>query len=158
MLRRHEEVGLLHGVSITNGAPHISHLLFADDYYIFFRVDATEAGVVKNVLSMYERASGQAVNFSKSSIYFRPSTKSQERNEVCQILQVQESHTPGKYLRMPMGIGKKKVLEFHFLTDKVKQELQGWSSKKISKGGKYTLLQTMPNFWMNLFLIPPGSL
>lgn len=125
---------------------------------MFFRADAMEAGVVKNVLNRYERVSGQAVNFSKSSIYFSPNTANSERIEVCQILQVQEVQTPGKYLGMPMSIGKRKVSEFHFITDKVKQKLQGWSSKQISKGGKYTLLltaaQTMPNFWMNLFLIP----
>lgn len=125
---------------------------------MFFRADAMEAGVVKNVLNRYERVSGQAVNFSKSSIYFSPNTANSERIEVCQILQVQEVQTPGKYLGMPMSIGKRKVSEFYFITDKVKQKLQGWSSKQISKGGKYTLLltaaQTMPNFWMNLFLIP----
>lgn len=57
-----------------------------------------------------------------------------------------------------MMVGKRKTSMFHFLTDRVKQKLQGWGKKIMSKGGKATLLksaaQIVPNFWMNLFLIP----
>lgn len=67
-------------------------------------------------------------------------------------------YEPGRYLGMPMNVGMKNVSTFHFLTDRIKQRLQGWGSKSISKGGKCILLkttaQTIPNFWMNLFLIP----
>lgn len=48
---------------------------------------------------------------------------------------------------------------FNFLKDRVSQKLQGWKSKPISRAGKVTLLKTaaqsIPNFWMNLMLIPP---
>lgn len=110
------------------------------------------------MLSRYEKLSDQAINFNKSSITFSPNTKTQDRNEICQTLQVNEVQEPGKYLGMPMRVGRKKVSVFQFLTDRVKQKLQGWGNKMISKGGKCTLLktaaQTIPNFWMNLFLIP----
>lgn len=57
-----------------------------------------------------------------------------------------------------MNIGRNKSSVFQFLIDKMKQKLQSWSNKEISKGGKCTLLktaaQTIPNFVMNLFLIP----
>lgn len=47
---------------------------------------------------------------------------------------------------------------FGFLQDRVQQRLQGYGDKELSKGGKITLLKTVvhaiPNFWMNLFLIP----
>lgn len=36
IIRRNEEVGLIHGCRIARGAPTISHLLFADDCYLFF--------------------------------------------------------------------------------------------------------------------------
>lgn len=63
MLRRHEEMGLLHGCSVARGAPPISHLLFADDSYFFFRAARSEALLMKNILLRYERLSGQAINF-----------------------------------------------------------------------------------------------
>lgn len=36
IIRRNEEVGLLHDCTIVRGAPTISQLLFADDCYFFF--------------------------------------------------------------------------------------------------------------------------
>lgn len=37
IIRRNEDDGLLHGCTIVRGAPTISHLLFADDCYLFFK-------------------------------------------------------------------------------------------------------------------------
>lgn len=55
-------------------------------------------------------------------------------------------------------MGRKKASVFHFLTDKVKKKLQNWANKTLSKSDKCTLLKTapqaIPNFLMNLFLIP----
>lgn len=83
---------------------------------------------------------------------------SSDREEICQSLQVQEVSEPGKYLGLPMKIGRKKISVFQFLIDKVKQRLQGWGTKSVSRAGKATLLQTVaqtiPNFWMNMFQIP----
>lgn len=49
IIRRHEDVGLIHGVAIARGAPRISHLLFADDCYMFFRASGVEAKTVKKM-------------------------------------------------------------------------------------------------------------
>lgn len=44
------------------------------------------------------------------------------------------------------------------MKDRIKQKLQGWRSKGISKAGKVTLpkatAQSVPNFWVSLLLIP----
>jgi hypothetical protein len=58
LIRRAERSGDLHGVSICTNAPTISHLLFVDDCFLFFRVDDSEAQVMKNILHTYELASG----------------------------------------------------------------------------------------------------
>ncbi|XP_074341908.1 uncharacterized protein LOC141679304 [Apium graveolens] len=158
MLRRNEEAGLIHGGKIANGAPRVSHLLFADDCYLFFKATVSEAIIMKNVLKMYEGMSGQAIYFNKSSITFSPNTVVEDRRRICEALEVDEVDTPGKYLGIPMEVGRKKKEVFGFLTDKVKQKLQVWSNKGMSKAGKYTLLKTagqvVPNFWMNLMTIP----
>lgn len=71
---------------------------------------------------------------------------------------MQESAQSGKYLGMPMHIGRHKNSMFAFLVDRVEQKLQTWSSQNILKAGKVTLLKSavrsMPNFWINLLLIP----
>lgn len=158
MLRRHEEVGLLHGCKIARGAPSVSHLLFADDCYLFFRATRSEASTMKTVLNRYERCSGQAINYRKSSITFSPNTSREDRNWLCTNLEVEEVARPDKYLGMPMFVGKNKRAAFGFLAEKVDHKLQGWVNKDLSKEGKLTLLksaaQSIPNFWMALFQIP----
>lgn len=76
---------------------------------------------------------------------------------VCEKLGVQENESPGKYLGIPMMIGRNMHSIFDFLVEHVEQKLQTWSAQSISKEGKVTLLKTasqsIPNFWMSLFLI-----
>ncbi|XP_074378458.1 uncharacterized protein LOC141719995 [Apium graveolens] len=158
IIRRHEEVGLIHGCSIARGAPPISHLLFADDCYMFFKATAQEARSMKSILQRYEQLSGQAINLSKSTTIFSPNTDVTSSQEICDILQVQKSELPGNYLGLPMYIGRHKNNAFKFLTERICKKLQSWRNKPMSKGGKMVLLksaaQSIPNFWMNLLLIP----
>lgn len=158
MIRRNENAGLIHGCTIARGAPTISHLLFADDCYFFFRAVETEANVMKRILNRYEEMSGQVVNFDKSTVVFSPNTKGEDREKVCAQLGVREINIPGNYLGMPMIVGRRKVSTFKVLVGKVEKKLQAWGSRVISMAGKVMLLktaaQTIPNFWMSLFLIP----
>lgn len=91
-------------------------------------------------------------------ITFSPNTYAENRAQICGVLEVRKSVTPGRYLGIPMAVGRKKNAIFSFLTDQVRQELKGWQNKTLSKAGKCTLLKTtaqsIPNFWMNLMLIP----
>lgn len=54
------------------------------------------------------RVSGQAINYSKSSIVFSRNTSLQDRSLVCGVLGVREMNKPEKYLGMPMCVGKNK--------------------------------------------------
>ncbi|KAL8112353.1 hypothetical protein AgCh_019886 [Apium graveolens] len=58
IIRRNEAAGLIHGCVIAMEAPSISHLLFVDDCYLFFRANEVEATNVKSILLRYERISG----------------------------------------------------------------------------------------------------
>lgn len=48
----------LHGCKVCQRATLISHLLFGDDALMFLRATEEKAGTVKEVLNIYERASG----------------------------------------------------------------------------------------------------
>lgn len=116
---------LIHGCPIARGAPAVSHLLFADDCYFFFKTNDSEARVMKAIIQRYERLSGQPINFNKSTITFSPNTSDESRKEVCEILEVVEVSKPRKYLWLPMTVGRKKNEIFSFLSDRVRQKLQG---------------------------------
>lgn len=113
---------------------------------------------MKNILIRYEAISRHAINFNKSSVTFSPSTTPANRQLVCTNLQVQEVQVPGKYLGMPMSIGRDCLSVSGFLVNLVDQKFQNWSHQVLSKAGKLILLKTatqiIPNFWINLLLIP----
>jgi len=69
LIRDAESRGVHTGTKICRQAPSVSHFLFADDCFIFFKADDNKANVMKNILSTYETTSGQAINLPKSEIY-----------------------------------------------------------------------------------------
>lgn len=50
--------------------PHITHILFANDNIVFLEVIEDSMIEFRNILGVYEKSSGQKVNFQKSSIFF----------------------------------------------------------------------------------------
>ncbi|CAL1412078.1 unnamed protein product [Linum trigynum] len=60
----------LGGVKVAPRAPHISHLFFADDSYLFLRGNLHECENLIEVLNEYEELSGQRVNLDKSVVCF----------------------------------------------------------------------------------------
>lgn len=133
---------------VTRGSPSISHLLFVDDCYFFFR--ASQVSIhYEDILLRYKNLSVQTINYNKSSLVFSPNTSDQDRIRVCEKLQVQEVDKPGKYLGMPMCVDKNKTETFGFLSDRIEKKFQGWSNKELSKGGKLLLLKSPAQTFLN---------
>lgn len=85
-------------------------------------------------------ASGQRINFEKSSILFSSNTKDSDRAAFCQKLGVIEVFDLGKYLGLPSSVGQNKSVIFNLLKDKIWAKLCEWSSQVLSKAGKEILI------------------
>nr|XP_023924073.1 uncharacterized protein LOC112035482 [Quercus suber] len=90
LLAREEVFGWLHGVSICRYAPSISHLLFANDSLVFCQAKREEMQVISDVLALYAVASGQCINFEKSSVYFSSNTSREQMDWIKNALRVRE--------------------------------------------------------------------
>ncbi|GAU39464.1 hypothetical protein TSUD_158950 [Trifolium subterraneum] len=88
LIKHAEDRGELHGVKICRNAPIILHLLFADDCFLFFKATTTEATILKNILSVYESASGQAINLQKSEFYCSRNVPAEVREAIANQLGV----------------------------------------------------------------------
>lgn len=150
--------GSIHGCQISPSAPIITHLLFADDSFLFFRANTEETMSVKSLVVNYERYSGQSVNFSKSGVFFSSNVRRDKRAELSEILGVFTVLKDTKYLGLPSLIGRSKKRVFGFIKDKVWHRIQSWQSKPISKAGKLVLIknvaQTIPSYCMSCFMLP----
>ena len=82
LLARAQNEGCIHGVVMCRRAPSISHLLFADDSLLFCRASQGEVQVISELLQTYANASGQCINFDKSSVYFSTNTTIDQRERI----------------------------------------------------------------------------
>lgn len=64
------ERGALQNFLLSKNGPGISHLLFADDSLIFFKVSLDQALTIKNILTVYEEGTGQLLSPDKCLILF----------------------------------------------------------------------------------------
>lgn len=149
---------MIHGRQISQAAPTISHLLFADDSFLFFRATTEEARNIKNLLVSYEKYSGQSVNFQKSGVYFSANVAQNKQNEISQIVEVHNGITNTMYLGLPSLVGRSKRRVFSYLKEKASKKIQQWQAKPISQGGKTLLIrnvtQAIPSYSMSCFILP----
>lgn len=150
--------GRLHGCQISLSVPIISHLLFVDDSFLFFRGTNIEAQAVKSILMAYERSSGQSINYQKSGIYFSANIRRDKQMEITNILGVHNDISNTHNLGLPSLVGRSKKLVFGYLKERASQRTQGWSKKPMSRARKTVLIknvaQTIPAYSMQCFLLP----
>ncbi|PWA55547.1 hypothetical protein CTI12_AA426470 [Artemisia annua] len=131
---------------------------FSDDSLFFLKASNDECRALVSILNSYCKASGQTVNFGKSSAFFSPNTPASLRNDICSALQVHQMDSNAKYLGLPSIFGQCKTELFGFLLDKVLQKLQGWKQKVLSQAGREVLIksviQAIPTYAMQCFLLP----
>jgi len=150
----------LNGIKVAPSAPVVSHLLFADDSLLFFRANAENAQEINDVMNIYCRASGQQINMDKSSIHFAKGVSNRTREEIKNILNVQNESLSEKYLGMPSDVGASTNGAFKYLKDRIWKRIQGWIENCLSAGGKEVLIKAVahaiPTYSMSCFKLPRG--
>ena len=67
---------------MSRGGPCLSHLFFVDDSLIFCKATIEECEVLQRVMSKNEKASGQQLNRTKTSLFFSPNTAKEIQDEI----------------------------------------------------------------------------
>ncbi|KAL5560150.1 hypothetical protein UlMin_036361 [Ulmus minor] len=143
LLEKMENENKLHGLNFGRGTLTISHLLFADNSFIFMDANKEDAKVLCDVLKLYGDASGQLVNFDKSEVCFGKYVPNCIRNEVADFLQVNQVDCHEKYLGLPTFADRCKKDLFLFIKNRVWDKLGGWNGTGFSAAGKEILLKAM---------------
>lgn len=113
---------------------------------------------ILELLTIFENASGQKVNFQKSSIFFSTNVIQSKRENLCHMLQMSEASTNTTYLGLSNMMGRSKSATLGFLKDRVRKTVQNWDGRWISQAGREVLVksvaQALPTYVMFVFLIP----
>nr|XP_016435260.1 PREDICTED: uncharacterized protein LOC107761549 [Nicotiana tabacum] len=136
------------GYGMPKWSPKINHLAYADDTIIFSSSDATSLRLVMEVLTVYEAASSQLVNKSKSALYMHHLADVEVVTKVERITGIGRKEFPFTYLGCPIFYARRKMDYYQDLITKVMDKLQAWKGKLLSNGGRAILishvLQSMP--------------
>ncbi|KAM1467482.1 hypothetical protein ACFX2I_032578 [Malus domestica] len=111
-----------------------------------------------DLIKLYCDASGQLVNFQKSSVYFGANIPKRVSAELANILRVQVVLDPGAYLGVPAIWGRSKKKGLAYIKEKIMAKVQGWKHKLLSTGGREVLVkavvQAIPAYPMYIFKFP----
>jgi hypothetical protein len=150
-------LGSLSGIQISAKLT-VSFRLFADDMGMFIPATAHAFGQAKEILAVYELASGQKLNLSKSVIVpfgLPEDTQHWVTETGCHISKVGEIQ---KYLGAPWGVGLSEAQLHTYCLDRISDRLRLWSARMLSFTGRVLLikhvLQAIPIYHMMFVRTP----
>ncbi|GAU28141.1 hypothetical protein TSUD_295800 [Trifolium subterraneum] len=139
----HQVVGRgdFNGVRICRGAPEVSHLLFADDCFLFCRANVAKVNELMWILHTYETASGQEVNLLKSEVFISRNMSQAAKEDLSRILGVKLVLGTGIYLGLPSMVGRSKKAIFSYIKDRIWKRINSWRGRALSKAGKEIMIK-----------------
>ena len=142
--------------SMASTSLMVSHLLFADDTFIFCDVEPTQIANLRAILARFEEALGLSINLGKSELVLVGAVHNLE--VLVGLLVCRQSSLPLKYLGLLLGAKFKDLSIWNLILEKMEWRLAGWKRLYLSKGGKVTLikstLSSLPTYFLSLLPLP----
>lgn len=131
--------------------------MFADDSFLFGKANVDKCVVIQQILDIYSQASGQSVNFGKSSVAFSANVTPYNQETLAGFLGVLLVERHKRYMGLSTCVGKNKKQMFLYIKEIVAQRLNGWKSKLLSYVGNELIIKvvarSLPTYVMNWLLL-----
>jgi hypothetical protein len=115
--------GTISGVPTSRRGPTISHLFFTDDSLLFYRATKVQWEKFTEILHLYEKASGQKMNHSKTAIFFSKNTPDGDKDKILRFSGIPETQRYDSYLGLPALVGRSRMTAFKNITDRIWKRL-----------------------------------
>ena len=126
---------------VSNTAPLISKLCYADDILLFCKAKSFELAILRSCLEKFCSWSSQSISVEKLGCFPSKGVNPQFMNQVkCRwgLNSLPQSTT---YLGVPLFLSKRKSQDFGYVKERLDSKLKGWKSKNLSWSGKATLIK-----------------
>ncbi|XP_056685739.1 uncharacterized protein [Spinacia oleracea] len=143
MLTLGRELKFFQGIQPSHRGPCISHLFFADDAMIFFKVNDDACLKMRNILARFCAISGQQLNLHKSFVKFSPNTSTEGQGRYKDILRMPQINKFEPHLGVPIDVMGKRSTHFNFWIDKVANLLTSWNVIPLSQQQKLILINSV---------------
>ena len=134
----------------------ISHLLYADDTFLFCEANSEQLMYLGWTLMWFEAYSGLKINLSKSEII--PMGRVDNVEMLASELGCGVGSLPTMYLGLPLGAPHRAIGVWNTIEERFRKRLTSWKIQYISKGGRFTLirstLSSLPIYFLSLFRMP----
>ena len=110
---------------------------------LFAKANISGAESIKDVLSKFFKESEQVVSAKNSHIYFSPNVPSNIKEDICNILDISETSTLGKYLSFPINHKGAARNIFNFIAERMISKLMGWKTKFLSFARRNVLVKSI---------------
>ena len=107
LIKKSVDRGEMEGITVCRGAPCLSHLFFTDDSIIFCKATIGECNAIQRILGVYEQASSQQLNRTKTTLFFSKNTPDEIKEEIKNRFGAQVIWQHEKYLGLPSLVGNK---------------------------------------------------
>ncbi|XP_024019951.1 uncharacterized protein LOC112091193 [Morus notabilis] len=113
---------------------------------------------IKETLETYEKASGQVINFQKSSVCFSPNLDDGRWGSILEVLNLPHNSEHDSYLGLPSVLGQNKKRVFDKIREQVWRNLQMLEGKFLSVGGRKILIKAVAQAATTNAMIIPSTL
>ncbi|XP_026459189.1 uncharacterized protein LOC113359830 [Papaver somniferum] len=126
----------------NKGGIHPTHLMLADDVFIFLNGAKKSVTNLLKLLDDYQKSSGQVINKLKSK-YFIDGTSDLRKNYLQNIIQMKVSVFPDKYLGVILVTGKVKSSTIWPMMEIMQRKLATWKGKLLSFQERLVLIKSV---------------
>ncbi|KAL0300327.1 UNVERIFIED_CONTAM: hypothetical protein Sangu_3127100 [Sesamum angustifolium] len=141
LLQATERRAEIKGVVVARRALRILHLFFVDDSLILCQATLGALQSIREILRIYERASGEVINLQKSKVIFSSNTPEELRPQLTRIMNVRVVEKFDKYFGLLSIVGRSKLEIFNSLCECIWKRVLGWKEKLLSQAGKEVLIK-----------------
>lgn len=92
--------------SCPDQATPISYLAFVDDVLVFAKTSEKKISLIRHILDVFCRFSGQEISQTKTAIFFPKNVDGHVRSNICNVVGFQITNDLVKYLGVPFFIKK----------------------------------------------------